>query len=224
MDNNSPQPQQKPLILWGARGHAKVLNEFLPRLGFRIAAVFDNAPVDLPPIAGVPVFVGMAGFRGWRSENPDSDARALIAIGGHRGRDRLEIQKELLSAGILPTTAVHPTAFVAADAFVGEGSQILANAAVCTEAVIGKCCIINTSASVDHECSLGDGVHIAPGATLTGCVSIGENTMVGAGAVVLPRIRIGRNVIIGAGAVVTRDIPDGKVAFGNPARIIRDNN
>ncbi|MBL8817875.1 MAG: acetyltransferase [Planctomyces sp.] len=224
MDRNIQQSPQKPLILWGARGHAKVLNEFLPRLGFRIVAVFDNAPVDSPPIAGVPVFVGMPGFRHWRSENPASDTQALIAIGGHRGRDRLEIQQELCDAGILPATAVHPTAFVAADACIGDGSQILGNAAVCTEAVIGKCCIINTSASVDHECSLGDGVHIAPGATLTGCVSIGEHSMIGAGAVVLPRIRIGRSVIIGAGSVVTRDIPDGKVAFGNPARIIRDNN
>ena len=224
MDRNTQQSLQKSLILWGARGHAKVLNEFLPRLGFRIVAVFDNVPVDPPPIAGVPVFLGMPGFRNWRTENPDSGTQALIAIGGHRGRDRLEIQQELYGAGILPAIAVHPTAFVAADARVGDGSQILANAAVCTEAVIGKCCIINTSASVDHECSLGDGVHIAPGATLTGCVSIGEHTMIGAGAVVLPRIRIGRSVIVGAGSVVTRDIPDGKVAFGNPARIIRDNN
>ncbi|MFN8708600.1 MAG: DapH/DapD/GlmU-related protein, partial [Planctomyces sp.] len=65
-------------------------------------------------------------------------------------------------------------------------------------------------------------VHIAPGATVAGCVTIGENAMIGAGAVVLPRLTIGPNSIVGAGSIVTRDIPANKVAFGNPARIIRD--
>ena len=47
--------------------------------------------------------------------------------------------------------------------------------------------------------------------------------MIGAGATILPRIKIGRNVVIGAGAVVTKDIPDSVVAFGSPAKIIKEN-
>ena len=42
-------------------------------------------------------------------------------------------------------------------------------------------------------------------------------------ALVLDRRSIGRDVIVGAGSVVTRDVPDGKVAYGSPARIVRDN-
>ena len=41
--------------------------------------------------------------------------------------------------------------------------------------------------------------------------------------IVLPGVTIGDNVIIGAGSVVTKDIPDNKIAYGNPCRIIRDN-
>jgi acetyltransferase-like isoleucine patch superfamily enzyme len=47
--------------------------------------------------------------------------------------------------------------------------------------------------------------------------------MIGAGAVVLPRLKIGRDVVVGAGAVVTRDIPDGKIVYGVPANVRRDN-
>jgi len=52
---------------------------------------------------------------------------------------------------------------------------------------------------------------------------VGDYSFIGCGAVTLPRIKVGRNVIVGAGAVVTRDVADGKVAFGNPARARRDN-
>jgi UDP-2-acetamido-3-amino-2,3-dideoxy-glucuronate N-acetyltransferase len=43
----------------------------------------------------------------------------------------------------------------------------------------------------------------------------------GANATILPGITIGRNAMVGAGAVVTRDVPDGAVVVGNPARIVR---
>lgn len=212
-----------PVIIWGARGHAKVLNEFLPRIGYRVQAIFDNDPEATSPLARVPIFHGRNGFEDWHANRHRECVHALVAIGGHRGRVRLEIHEQLARFGIEPLTAVHPKAFVASDAVIGVGSQILAHASVCTEATLGRACILNTNSSVDHESVLGDGVHVAPGATVTGCVEIGDHSMIGAGAVVLPRVKIGRNVIIGAGAVVTRDVADNKVAFGNPARVIRNN-
>ena len=86
---------------------------------------------------------------------------------------------------------------------------------------MGSVCIVNNSVNVDHECQFGSGVHIAPGAVLCGCVAVADNTMIGAGAVVLPRLRVGSGALVGAGAVVTRDVPDGAVVVGNPAKIIR---
>lgn len=52
-------------------------------------------------------------------------------------------------------------------------------------------------------------------------VRIGENVWIGANALILPGITIGRNAIIGAGSVVTKDIGDGEVFAGNPARFIK---
>ncbi len=45
---------------------------------------------------------------------------------------------------------------------------------------------------------------------------------IGANATLLPGVTIGKNALVGAGAVVVRDVPDGKVVVGNPARIVRD--
>ena len=47
--------------------------------------------------------------------------------------------------------------------------------------------------------------------------------MIGMGAIILNGAVIGNNCIIGAGALVTQnmEIPDGSLAFGNPAKIKR---
>ena len=52
-------------------------------------------------------------------------------------------------------------------------------------------------------------------------VVIGERTFVGVRATILPGVTIGDDCIIGAGAIVSKDIPDGSLAVGVPARVIR---
>lgn len=52
-------------------------------------------------------------------------------------------------------------------------------------------------------------------------VVIGRGADIGVNVVVLPGVRVGANSIVGAGAVVTRDIPDGCIAAGVPARVLR---
>ncbi len=44
---------------------------------------------------------------------------------------------------------------------------------------------------------------------------------IGAGVVVLDGVRIGENAIIGAGAVVNKEIPERCIAFGVPAKIVK---
>lgn len=52
-------------------------------------------------------------------------------------------------------------------------------------------------------------------------ITLDENVWLGTGAKVLDGVRIGKNVVVGANAVVNGDLPDGVIAGGVPARIIR---
>lgn len=218
------KPSRNRIVIWGASGHARVLHEFLGKLGYQIIALFDNDTNTASPFPNVPLYHGTDGFQHWKQQQQRLEkVRCLVAIGGWRGHSRLEIQRYLQSQGLLPAVAVHPSAYVAETVRCGPGSQILAGAVVGTDTQMDDACIVNTAASVDHECHLGDGVHIAPGATIAGCVHIGNFSFIGAGAVVLPHVRIGNHSIIGAGSTVTRDIPDNVVAYGTPAREVRVN-
>lgn len=48
-----------------------------------------------------------------------------------------------------------------------------------------------------------------------------KGAWIGAGALILPGVTVGEHAIVGAGSVVTRDVPDGMIVAGNPARVIR---
>lgn len=87
--------------------------------------------------------------------------------------------------------------------------------------------------------TIGDNVHITgaqfichDGAVLpfrkqypkleaAGPIKVGSNSFIGFGACILHGVTIGENCVIGAHALVTKDVPDGSVVAGNPARIIK---
>jgi maltose O-acetyltransferase len=53
-------------------------------------------------------------------------------------------------------------------------------------------------------------------------IVIGDNVWLGGGVIVCPGVTIGADTVVGAGAVVTRDLPEGVLAVGSPARIVRE--
>lgn len=101
---------------------------------------------------------------------------------------------------------------------------------------IGENVRIHTNAFIPEYSVIEDDAWIGPNVVLTNAVypaspqakaklkgpHILQKAKIGANATILPGVVIGRNALVGAGSVVTRDVPDGKVVVGNPARIIGD--
>jgi maltose O-acetyltransferase len=87
---------------------------------------------------------------------------------------------------------------------------------------------------IGDNCMLAPGVHIYTathpldphernsGVEYAKPVLIGDNVWLGGGAIINPGVTIGDNVVVASGAVVTKDVPNGSVVGGNPARTIKN--
>ena len=107
---------------------------------------------------------------------------------------------------------------------------------------IGHRCVIGRGSSIAAHLSvsIGDDVYFGPNVYVTDHnhsnddptlpvghqvspereVVIGARSWLATGVVVTPGVTIGTGVSVGANSVVTRDLPDGCVAVGSPARVI----
>ena len=207
------------VLIIGAGGHAQVVADILLRMvdnGHRIMPVGfldDNPALTGLNFLGLPVL-------GKVSDLPNMTCDSLIvAIGENRIRKHM--LQQLDSNGGRFAVALHPRSILAPDVEVGDGSMVCAGAIVNTGTVIETNVILNTGCTVDHHNLIGDHVHIAPGVHLGGEVQVGEGTLIGIGATVMPRRRIGCWSVVGAGALVDKDVPDGVVVVGMPARVVR---
>lgn len=53
-----------------------------------------------------------------------------------------------------------------------------------------------------------------------GRIHVGERTFIGCKSIIMPGVTIGKRCVIGAGSLVTKDVSDGMVACGVPARMV----
>lgn len=118
-------------------------------------------------------------------------------------------------------TAIHPQAIVSAGASIGAGAIVKAGAIVEPGAVIGSNAVVGSAVLVAHEAVVGAAARVCAGTIVGGRTTVGEGTWLGIGVSLKDRVRVGAWSLIGVGAVVVEDIPDGVVAFGVPARIVR---
>jgi sugar O-acyltransferase (sialic acid O-acetyltransferase NeuD family) len=142
--------------------------------------------------------------------------RFVIAVGEPAIRRRLS--DRLVERGGVFVTLVHPTAYVAPTAMMGDGCFVAPFATVGSSAMLGRQVFINLYACAGHDTQIGSCSTLSPYAVANGGCILGEEVFLGTHAAIMPNTKVGARSKLAAGAVVYRDVPAISLATGNPAR------
>jgi acetyltransferase-like isoleucine patch superfamily enzyme len=116
---------------------------------------------------------------------------------------------------------------------LGDDVSIWSNSVVDYSCRIGNGVKIHANCYVAQYTEICEAAFLAPGVTIANDLYpgsaaservmsgpyIGPGAQIGVNVTILPFVRIGAGAMVGAGSVVTRDVPEGVVAFGNPAMV-----
>jgi sugar O-acyltransferase (sialic acid O-acetyltransferase NeuD family) len=215
---NNDNQTLKPVLVYGAGGHAKTVLATLEAQGLYqpVALLDDNDRSHGTTFYGYEILGGRDRLGDLWSQGIRN---AFVAIGDNR--KRVEVARLLRDHGFRLATVIHPTASLFRGSRIGEGAVVLVNAYVGADAVVGELAIVSIGVTVGHDARVGMGAQLAPGVVLAGAASVGDLAFLGMGAGVVQGVKIGRETVVGANAAVIADLPDYVTAVGIPARIIK---
>lgn len=139
-----------------------------------------------------------------------------------------EVQTKIIGEG----TQIWQYSIVLKGARIGANCNINALCFIENDVVIGNDVTIKCGVHLWDGITLEDNVQIGPSASFTNDkyprakdrsyklarTLIRKGASVGANATILGGVTIGRYAMIGAGSLVTKDVPDGELWYGSPAR------
>jgi acetyltransferase-like isoleucine patch superfamily enzyme len=179
-----------------------------------------NCVVDVGAILGYPAA---------RGKNVD-----LVTIGdGARIRSGTVIYGGVVIGGHLQTGH---NVVIREENQIGDDFSIWNNSVIDYGCRIGKGVKIHCNCYVAQFTVVEDFAFMAPGVTIAndihpGCEHsskcmrgphIGKGVQIGVNVTILPYVKIGEGCLVGGGSVVSKDLPPFSLAYGNPARVIKD--
>lgn len=155
------------------------------------------------------------------SQDSLSGMNFALSMGDNDIRENLFNQ--ISSRGGAFPSLIHPTCIVSSYSTIGEGCQLHAYCCIEPNSRIGNNSWINSQSLICHNTSIGNNSFIAAQSTVGAYITIGSSVFVGLSSVLISaKVKnIGTKAVIGAGAVVNRDVEEGAVVVGNPAKRIK---
>ncbi|MCT4507814.1 MAG: 2,3,4,5-tetrahydropyridine-2,6-dicarboxylate N-acetyltransferase [Tepidibacter sp.] len=124
---------------------------------------------------------------------------------------------------------IEPGAVIRDMVSIGKNAVIMMGSVINIGAEIGEGSMIDMNAVIGARGTIGKNVHLGAGAVVAGVleppsatpVILEDDVVVGANAVILEGVIVKKGAVVAAGAVVTKDVPEGAVVAGSPAKIVK---
>ena len=206
----------RDLIVVGAGGFGREVLQYArdaaaAGAALRVRGFLDDRPGALD---GFGLDVGVLGpIAQYR---PRSGEACVVALGDPAARH--DVVARLRAAGAEFATLVHPRAYVAPSAALGEGTVVAPFACICPHARLGAHVAVNVSANVGHDAVVEDFAVLSPFSVLNGFAVLGAGGFLGTHATISVQRRVGAWSKASAGTVVFRDVEPGSLVAGNPPK------
>ena len=203
---------KRKLMILGCEGHSKVATDIAESVGFHNICYED-------PYRENNTFLNRKVYKSIKENYKDY---YFVAIGDNFLREKVSRQFSIDNKEAELLSLIHPSSIISSKCSIGIGTIIMPLCAINSYSKLGNGVIINTNSIIEHDAHLMDFSSLAPGVTIGGYVSIGKRSAVSIGASVIHNINIGNDVVVGASSLVMKDIGDNQVAYGLPAKCIRE--
>lgn len=210
------------IVLVGAGGHAlSVIDSIQANDKYEIVGITELDYVVGEKVFGYEILGNDAILKSVFDSGVKYAFITVGSIGNPSLREKLYFM--LKRKGFSLPAIIDNSSNIGSDVWLGEGIYAGKNTVVNAKCTIGEMAIINTGAIIEHSSRINEFTHIGPGTVICGDVKIGARTHVGANSTVIQGVTIGDNCIIGAGSVVVNDMPSKVIAYGNPCKVVRNN-
>jgi len=149
------------------------------------------------------------------------DLEVCIAIGEPSIRKILF--DKLINSNIAISTLIHPKVEIPKSTIIGNGTIINKLTSISCDSVIGENVYIHPMACIGHDSIIGNHTVISSFTDVAGDCNVGDCAFLAINVIMKQGTSIGANSIVGLASVVHRDIKEGVIALGNPARPMKNN-
>ena len=109
---------------------------------------------------------------------------------------------------------------------IGDNVEICVNCSIArgslSDTIIGDGTKLDALVHIAHNVVIGKNCALTAGTIIGGSASLGDSCWTGLNSTLKHKIKLGNNVIVGSGASVIKNVPDGDIVAGVPARSIKD--
>lgn len=206
-------------VIIGAGKYGEIYLSYLQESGVDVVGFLDDDPaVAGCSYGGVPVLGPISILPSLKQTH---GVEAVYCPLGNNSL-RVKFLRQAKELGYAVPNYIHPSVILSPNVTIGEGVYILLGSQVMPYTEIADFVMISMNVSIAHHNILKSGTFLSTGCNFGASIVAEENTYCGIGSTIMTGLhRLGRDCLIGAGAVVIKDVPDGAVMAGVPAKIIK---
>ena len=218
--HKNPDEMQN-IIIFGASGHGSVVLDCIEKEGkHNVIGFIDSFKKKGSLVNGYPILGNEYDLPHLINEN--NIKGGVVAIGDNWIRSLVVDRVNNICPNFEYIKVVHPSAEIGKNVQIGFGTVIMPGVIVNANSFIGNFCLINTNSSLGHDGFMQNFSSLAPKTCTGGNFILGKYSAVCLGTNIIDSITIGQHTVVGAGSLVVGNIDSNILAFGSPAKKIKN--